>query len=162
MFQTGFKSSISEELWGVTWNNHCCGTFIQIKWILFPIVIHWYSVMISYLPWFRRIFSVLKFRAKVACVPDVAIPDAIDSCNKTASFRKEAMLTQVALRFFMKWNLYRNVPLCLSKQNVWTHKLRKVYCFKRLWPERNDWTWLHLLIKDETCPLWHIIRPTSR
>ena len=38
--------------------------------------------------------------------------------NKTASFQKEAMRTQVALWFFMKWNLYRVVSLCLNKQNV--------------------------------------------
>ena len=35
--------------------------------------------------------------------------------NKTASFQKEAMRTQVALYFFMKWNLYRVVSLCLNK-----------------------------------------------
>ena len=64
--------------------------------------------------------------------------------------------------FLMKWNLYREVPLCLSKRNVRTHKLRKVYCFKRLWSERNDWIWLHLFIKDDTRPSWHIVRPTSR
>ena len=57
---------------------------------------------------------------------------------KTASFQKEAMRTQVAFWFFMKWNLYRKVPLCLSKQNVWTHKLRKFFCFIRSWSERND------------------------
>ena len=64
--------------------------------------------------------------------------------NKTASFQKEAMRTQVALWFFMKWNLYREVPLYLSKQNVWTYTVKKGYCFKRLWSERNDWIWLHL------------------
>ena len=62
----------------------------------------------------------------------------------------------------MKWNLHRELPWCLSKQNVWTLKLRKVNCFKRLWPERNDCTWLHLFIKDEICPSWQIIRPTRR
>ena len=62
----------------------------------------------------------------------------------------------------MKWNLYREVPLCFSKWNVRTHKLRKVYCLKRLWSERNDWIWLHLFIKDDTRPSWHIVRPTSR
>ena len=36
---------------------------------------------------------------------------------KTASFQKEAMCTQVALWFFMKWNLYREVPLFLRKTN---------------------------------------------
>ena len=84
--------------------------------------------------------------------------------NKTASFQKEAMRTQVALWFFfMKWKLYRDLPLCLTKQNVWTHELRKVYCFKRLWSERNDLIWLHLfMIKDETHSSWHIVRPTSR
>ena len=35
---------------------------------------------------------------------------------------------------------------------VWINKtskidnLRKVYCLKRLWSERNDWIWLHLFI----------------
>ena len=83
--------------------------------------------------------------------------------DKTASIQKEAMCTQVALwLFFMKWNMYRAVPLCLSKQNVWTHRLRKAYCFKRLWSVRNDWIWLHLFIKNETCPSWHIIRTTTR
>ena len=75
---------------------------------------------------------------------------------------KEAMCTQVAL-----WFLWSNIcvagefPLCLIKQSVWTHKLRKFYCFKRLWSERNDWIWLHLFIKGETFPSSHIIRPTS-
>ena len=50
---------------------------------------------------------------------------------------------------FLKWNLYRKAPLCLNKQNVWTYKLRKVYCFKRLWLERNDWIWLHLFINAD-------------
>ena len=53
---------------------------------------------------------------------------------------------------FMKWNLYRKVPLCLSKQHVWTYKLRKVYCFKRLWLERNYWIGLPLFINDDTHP----------
>ena len=57
----------------------------------------------------------------------------------------------------MKWNLYRKVPLCLNKQNVWTYKLRKVYCFKRLWLERNDWIWLHLFINADACPSWHTV-----
>ena len=57
---------------------------------------------------------------------------------------------------FMSWNLYRKVPLCLKKQNVWTYKLRKVHCFKRLWLERNDWIWLHLFINADARPSWHI------
>ena len=40
--------------------------------------------------------------------------------------------TSSVMLFFMKWNLCREVPLCLSKQNVWTHKLRKVYDFKKI------------------------------
>ena len=63
---------------------------------------------------------------------------------------------------FMKWNLYRKVPLCLSKQHVWTYKLRKVYCYKRLWLERNYWIGLPLFINDDTHPLWHIFRRTSK
>ena len=63
---------------------------------------------------------------------------------------------------FMKWNLYRKVPFCLNKQNVWTYKLRKVYCFKRLWLERNDWIWLHLFINADAGPSWHIFRRTSK
>ena len=55
----------------------------------------------------------------------------------------------------MKWNFYRVVLLCLIKQNIWTQKLRKVYCFKRLWSERNNWIWLHLFIKGETYPSGH-------
>ena len=64
------------------------------------------------------------------------------------------MRTQVALLFL--WS--EIVSLCLSKQNVWPDKLRKVYCFKRLWTERNDWIWLHLFMNDETRPSRHIIR----
>ena len=45
--------------------------------------------------------------------------------NKTASFQKEAMRTQVALYFFMKWNLYRVVSLCLNKQNVQNRQVEK-------------------------------------
>ena len=67
-----------------------------------------------------------------------------------------------SLIIFMKWNLYRKVPLCLSKQDVWTYKLRKVYCFKRLWLERNDWIGLHLFINDNARPSWHIFRRTSK
>ena len=33
-------------------------------------------------------------------------------------------------------------------------RLKKVYCFKRLWSERNDWNFLHLFINDETRPSW--------
>ena len=40
------------------------------------------------------------------------------------------MGTQVASYFFMKWNLYREVTSCLSKQNVWTHKLKKFTALK--------------------------------
>ena len=52
--------------------------------------------------------------------------------NKTASLQKEAVRTQVALWFFfmLKWNL------CLSKQNVWTQKLIKVYCVERLYQKK--------------------------
>ena len=75
--------------------------------------------------------------------------------NKTASFQKEAMRTQVALYFFMKWNLYRVVSLCLNKKTSKTDKLRKVYCFKRLWSERNDWIGLHLFIPR------HVLRDIS-
>ena len=45
--------------------------------------------------------------------------------NKTASFQKEAMRTQVALYFFMKWNLYRVVSLCLNKQNVQNRQVER-------------------------------------
>ena len=45
--------------------------------------------------------------------------------NKTASFQKEAMRTQVALYFIMKWNLYRVVPLSLNKQNVQNRQVEK-------------------------------------
>ena len=45
--------------------------------------------------------------------------------NKTASFQKEAMRTQVALYFFMKWNLYRVVSLRLNKQNVQNRQAEK-------------------------------------
>ena len=45
--------------------------------------------------------------------------------NKTASFQKEAMRTQVALYFFMKWNLYRVVSLCLNKRNVQNRQIEK-------------------------------------
>ena len=45
--------------------------------------------------------------------------------NKTASFQKEAMRTQVALYLFMKWNLYRVVFLCLNKQNVQNRQVEK-------------------------------------
>ena len=31
---------ISEQLWGMTCNKHCCGAFIQIKWVLFPIAMN--------------------------------------------------------------------------------------------------------------------------
>ena len=57
--------------------------------------------------------------------------------------------------FFMKINFYREVSFCLSKQNIWTHKLRKAYCFKRLWSERNDWIWLHLFIRDMSFVTYH-------
>ena len=45
--------------------------------------------------------------------------------DKTASFQKEAMRTQVALHFFMNWNLYRVVSLCLNKQNVQNRQVEK-------------------------------------
>ena len=59
--------------------------------------------------------------------------ESISIIYKTASFQKEAMRTQVALYFFMKWNLYRVVSLCSNKQNVQNRQVAKVYCFKRLW-----------------------------
>ena len=51
--------------------------------------------------------------------------NAVPNRYKTASFQKEAMRTQVALYFFMKWNLYRVVSLCLNKQNVQNRQVEK-------------------------------------
>ena len=63
----------------------------------------------------------------------------------------------------MKYNLYREVPLCLSKQSVWTHKLRKVYYFKTEIVIRKKLLDLTAFVySGETCPSWHIISPTSR
>ena len=47
------------------------------------------------------------------------------SVDKTASFQKEAMRTQVALYFVMKWNLCRVVYLCLNNQNVQNRQVEK-------------------------------------
>ena len=35
-----------------------------------------------------------------------------------------------SVMIFFKWNLYREVSLCLSEQNVWTENLGKVYRIK--------------------------------
>ena len=51
---------------------------------------------------------------------------------------------------------------CVWVNKTSEHTIRKVYCFKRLWSERNDWIWLHLFINDKTRPSWHIIRRTSK
>ena len=68
---------------------------------------------------------------------------------KTASFQKEAMRAQVALWFFMKWSLYREVPLCLRNKTYLTHKLRKVYCWKirKKWLDLIRKKWLDLIRK---------------
>ena len=34
---------ISEELWGITCNKHCCDAFSQIRWVLFHIAVYWLS-----------------------------------------------------------------------------------------------------------------------
>ena len=51
--------------------------------------------------------------------------NALTNKNKTASFQKEAMRTQVTLYFFMKWNMFSVVSLCLNKQNVQNRQVEK-------------------------------------
>ena len=50
--------------------------------------------------------------------------------NKTVSFQKEAMRTQVALWFLWSETVCREVPLCLKQQNGATHKLENLLLWK--------------------------------
>ena len=79
-------------------------------------------------PWFSSVDNSVTTHQKIILNTDIVM-----KFNKTASFQKEAMRTQVALWFFL-WSeiVCREVPLCLIKQNASTHKLGKVYCFKKI------------------------------
>ena len=74
-----------------------------------PLWRHWYVQLQSSRQWYQNVLVVA----------------VTQNMNKTASFQKEAMRTQVALYFFMKWNLYRVVSLCLNKQNVQNRQVEK-------------------------------------
>ena len=78
---------------------------------------------------------------------------------KTVSFQKEAMRTQVALYFFIKWHLYKVVSLCLHQQNVQNRQVEKSLL---LWNIviRKKWLDLIAFVYNKTRSSWHIIRPT--
>ena len=42
---------LSEQLWNITCNKHCYDAHIQIKWVIFHIIMHRYSITIPYFAW---------------------------------------------------------------------------------------------------------------
>ena len=109
----------------LTMSQHCFGQCVVVE--------YWTGRFLNWI-WYSLLTRTSATRPSLMRLMAPCLFGCSHYMNKTASFQKEAMHTQVALQFL--WINKASKP----------DKLRKFYCFKILWSERNAWIWLHLFI----------------
>ena len=106
---------ISEQLWGITCNKHCCDAFIQIKWVLFCIAMYWlsgYYLILACGSGETPVFWNPVPGHKVACQACVQVPDVVRIVNTErhccdSQKYQSSEVNRLIVISIIRWNVHR-------------------------------------------------------